>query len=120
MGASRRAASCFRSSIRPARLDEEVIRDALGDCKPTYRSFSYGTFLGETYAHLFPTHVRALALDAVVDPAVSAPDEIANTSGWVCVPAVGPDAATRHRADAGRKEDADKDPSNDRGACRVK
>ena len=56
--------------------DMDVIRAALGDAKLTYLGFSYGTFLGQTYAHLFPTHVRALALDAVVDPAVSliAPD----------------------------------------------
>lgn len=54
--------------------DMDVIRAALGDAKLTYLGFSYGTFLGQTYAHLFPSHVRALALDGVVDPTLSALD----------------------------------------------
>lgn len=57
-----------------ATRDMDVIRAALGDEKLTYLGFSYGTFLGETYAHLFPTHIRALALDGVVDPSLSAND----------------------------------------------
>lgn len=52
--------------------DMDQIRAALGDAKLTYIGFSYGTLLGEWYAHLFPTHVRALSLDGVVDPGVSA------------------------------------------------
>jgi pimeloyl-ACP methyl ester carboxylesterase len=63
--------------------DMDVIRAALGDAKLTYLGFSYGTFLGETYAHLFPTHVRALALDGVVDPNLSANDMLlAQTAGF--------------------------------------
>jgi pimeloyl-ACP methyl ester carboxylesterase len=57
-----------------AAKDMEVMRSALGDTKLTYLGFSYGTYLGQTYAHLFPTHVRALALDGVVDPSLSAND----------------------------------------------
>jgi len=57
-----------------AARDMDVIRAALGDAKLTYLGFSYGTYLGQNYAHLFPTHVRALALDGVVDPALSAND----------------------------------------------
>jgi pimeloyl-ACP methyl ester carboxylesterase len=53
-----------------AAKDMDRLRVAVGDDKLTYLGFSYGTFLGETYAHIFPTHIRALALDAVVDPAV--------------------------------------------------
>src|SRR3712207_8016975 len=30
--------------------------------------FSYGTFLGQVYANLFPTKVRAMVIDAVLDP----------------------------------------------------
>lgn len=63
-----------------AAKDMDVIRSALGDAKLTYLGFSYGTFLGETYAHLFPTHVRALALDAVVDPAESLTDRLLQRS----------------------------------------
>jgi pimeloyl-ACP methyl ester carboxylesterase len=53
-----------------AARDMDQIRAALGDAKLTYLGFSYGTFLGEHYAHLFPTHIRALALDGVVDPTI--------------------------------------------------
>src|SRR5579859_1222124 len=57
-----------------AARDMDRVRAALGDAKLTYLGFSYGTFLGQMYAHLFPTHVRALSLDGVVDPSVSAED----------------------------------------------
>lgn len=51
-----------------AAKDLELLRIALGDAKLTYLGFSYGSFLGETYAHLYPTHIRAMALDGVVNP----------------------------------------------------
>ncbi len=54
--------------------DMDRIRAAVGDAKLSYLGFSYGTFLGQWYAHLFPSHVRALALDGVVDPALPAND----------------------------------------------
>jgi pimeloyl-ACP methyl ester carboxylesterase len=57
-----------------AARDMDLIRAAVGDAKLTYLGFSYGTFLGQTYAHLFPTKVRALALDGVLDPSLSAND----------------------------------------------
>lgn len=60
--------------------DMDIIRAALGDAKLTYLGVSYGTYLGQMYAHLFPTHVRALALDAVVDPALSVTDGIIQRS----------------------------------------
>jgi pimeloyl-ACP methyl ester carboxylesterase len=57
-----------------AAKDMDLMRAALGDDKLTYLGFSYGTFLGQTYAHLFPTHIRAIVLDAVVDPNLTAVD----------------------------------------------
>jgi pimeloyl-ACP methyl ester carboxylesterase len=57
-----------------AAKDMDLIRMALGDTTLTYLGFSYGTYLGQTYAHLFPTHVRALVLDAALDPSLSADD----------------------------------------------
>src|SRR5262249_31802805 len=57
-----------------AARDMDQIRVAVGDAKLTYLGFSYGTFLGQTYAHLFPAHVRALSLDGVVDPNISPND----------------------------------------------
>ena len=76
------AAGCAQLSARvlpfvdtaSAAKDMDLIRAALGDDKLTYLGFSYGTYLGEWYAHLFPTHIRAIALDAVLDPSLSADD----------------------------------------------
>jgi pimeloyl-ACP methyl ester carboxylesterase len=48
--------------------DLDRMRQAVGDEQLTYVGYSYGTFLGATYANLFPKRVRALVLDAVVDP----------------------------------------------------
>ena len=47
--------------------DLDRIRAALGDAKLTYLGFSYGTYIGQWYAHLYPKHIRALVLDGVVD-----------------------------------------------------
>jgi len=63
----------FVDTVSAAR-DMDLMRAALGDAKLTYLGFSYGTYLGETYAQLFPTHIRALSLDAVVDPSISLND----------------------------------------------
>jgi len=51
-----------------AAADMDRIRAAVGDEKLTYLGFSYGTFLGAEYAHLFPDHVRAMVLDGALDP----------------------------------------------------
>jgi pimeloyl-ACP methyl ester carboxylesterase len=48
--------------------DLDLLRQAVGDEQLSYLGFSYGTHLGEVYANLFPDRVRALTLDAVVDP----------------------------------------------------
>ena len=67
----------FMDTASTAR-DMDQIRAAMGDSKLTYLGFSYGTFIGQWYAHLFPTHVRALSLDGVLDPTVSAQDSLFN------------------------------------------
>lgn len=51
--------------------DMDRLRAALGEAKLDYLGFSYGTFLGELYAARYPTHVRAMVLDGVIDPALS-------------------------------------------------
>ena len=56
-----------------AAKDLEVIRTALGEQKLNYLGFSYGTFLGTTYATLFPEKVGRFVLDGAIDPRV--PDE---------------------------------------------
>jgi pimeloyl-ACP methyl ester carboxylesterase len=48
--------------------DMDRLREALGEEQLTYLGYSYGTTLGSTYAELFPENVRALVLDAAVDP----------------------------------------------------
>ena len=46
----------------------DSIREALGAKQINYYGFSYGTYLGQVYATLFPTHVRRMVLDSNVDP----------------------------------------------------
>ncbi|OEV08126.1 aminopeptidase [Streptomyces nanshensis] len=48
--------------------DLDVIRAALGDKKLNYLGVSYGTYLGSVYGTLFPTHVRRMIVDSVVNP----------------------------------------------------
>ncbi|MFT2019313.1 alpha/beta fold hydrolase [Streptomyces sp. 796.1] len=48
--------------------DMDAIRAALGERKISFIGHSYGTFLGERYARLFPQNLRALALDSAMDP----------------------------------------------------
>jgi pimeloyl-ACP methyl ester carboxylesterase len=48
--------------------DLDVLREAVGDAKLTYYGVSYGSFLGQTYANLFPDKFRALVIDGVLDP----------------------------------------------------
>ncbi|MEV6183080.1 alpha/beta hydrolase [Streptomyces sp. NPDC052015] len=58
------------STVEAAR-DMDVLRAALGDRKLTYVGASYGTFLGATYAGLFPGRVGRLVLDGAMDPSLS-------------------------------------------------
>jgi pimeloyl-ACP methyl ester carboxylesterase len=48
--------------------DLDQLRQAVGDAQLTYIGHSYGSLLGITYANLFPSRVRAVALDAILDP----------------------------------------------------
>ena len=48
--------------------DMDLLRRAVGDAKLTYAGYSYGSYLGSTYAKLFPSKVRALVVDGVLDP----------------------------------------------------
>jgi pimeloyl-ACP methyl ester carboxylesterase len=55
------------STIEAAK-DMDVLRAALGETKLDYLGKSYGTFLGATYADLFPTNVGRFVLDGAEDP----------------------------------------------------
>ncbi|WP_405577448.1 alpha/beta hydrolase [Streptomyces sp. NBC_01190] len=48
--------------------DLDVIRAALGERRLNYLGVSYGTYLGAVYADLFPTHLRRMIADSVVNP----------------------------------------------------
>ncbi len=48
--------------------DMDLLRQAVGDRRLSYLGLSYGTYLGATYARLFPNRVRALVLDGTIDP----------------------------------------------------
>lgn len=55
-----------------AARDLDVLRHLAGDSTLTYLGYSYGTYLGATYADLFPANVGRLVLDGAVDPSLSA------------------------------------------------
>ena len=48
--------------------DLDLLRQAVGDPVLNYYGVSYGTYLGATYANLFPGKVGAMVLDANVNP----------------------------------------------------
>lgn len=48
--------------------DMDLIRQALGEEQLTYYGISYGTYLGATYASMFPDRIRAMIVDGVLDP----------------------------------------------------
>jgi pimeloyl-ACP methyl ester carboxylesterase len=51
-----------------AAKDMDSIRAALGQQQISYFAYSYGTYLGQVYATLFPHRVRAMVLDSTVGP----------------------------------------------------
>ncbi len=63
--------------------DLDYLRRLVGDRKLTYVGLSYGTFLGQTYANMYPGRVRAMLLDGVVDPVRYARSAEARTASGV-------------------------------------
>ncbi|MGA5559774.1 alpha/beta hydrolase [Streptomyces platensis] len=68
-GCASRAGQLLRhvSTIEAAR-DMDVLRAVLGDKKITFVGASYGTFLGATYAGLYPSRVGRMVLDGAMNP----------------------------------------------------
>ncbi|MCV2394929.1 alpha/beta hydrolase [Actinotalea sp. M2MS4P-6] len=54
-----------------AARDMDLMRAVLGDDQLHYLGFSYGTFLGSTYADLYPENVGRLVLDGALDPTLT-------------------------------------------------
>jgi pimeloyl-ACP methyl ester carboxylesterase len=48
--------------------DMELVRRALRERRISYYGISYGSYLGGTYAALFPQRIRAMVVDGVLDP----------------------------------------------------
>ena len=48
--------------------DMDLLRQAVGDPSMNYIGISYGSYLGATYANLFPGKVRAMTLDGAYNP----------------------------------------------------
>jgi pimeloyl-ACP methyl ester carboxylesterase len=48
--------------------DLDQVRAAMGQQKLSYLGYSYGTYIGQVYATLFPSRVRRLVLDSTVNP----------------------------------------------------
>ncbi|KOV68409.1 alpha/beta hydrolase [Streptomyces sp. MMG1121] len=59
------------STVEAAR-DMDILRAVLGDQKLNYVGASYGTFLGATYAGLFPDRAGRMVLDGAMDPSIIA------------------------------------------------
>ncbi|MEV6961400.1 alpha/beta hydrolase [Streptomyces sp. NPDC051207] len=59
------------STVEAAR-DMDILRAVLGDRKLNFVGASYGTFLGATYAGLFPDRAGRLVLDGAMDPSLPA------------------------------------------------
>ncbi|MEU6811045.1 alpha/beta hydrolase [Streptomyces sp. NPDC046831] len=58
-------------STAEAARDMDILRAALGDRRLNYVGASYGTFLGATYAGLYPDRVGRIVLDGAMDPSLS-------------------------------------------------
>ncbi|GAB3778030.1 alpha/beta fold hydrolase [Nocardioides ungokensis] len=48
--------------------DFDILRRTVGANKWTFYGFSYGTYLAQVYANLYPNRVKAMVLDGVLDP----------------------------------------------------
>ncbi|WP_432944493.1 alpha/beta hydrolase [Kribbella sp. CA-253562] len=84
-------------STEDAARDIDVLRGIVGDAELNYLGYSYGTFLGATYAELFPKNVGRLVLDGAVDPSKTAEqNNIAQAKGFdVALNAFAEDCAAR-------------------------
>jgi pimeloyl-ACP methyl ester carboxylesterase len=66
--AARNGALLEHVSTADTARDLNLLRQALGQAKLNYLGISYGTFLGATYANLFPRRAGRLVLDGNVPP----------------------------------------------------
>jgi pimeloyl-ACP methyl ester carboxylesterase len=55
-------------TTRNTARDLDVVRAALGERRISYLGYSYGSYLGEVYATMFPGRTDRVVLDGVLDP----------------------------------------------------
>lgn len=65
-GQARRTGS--HASTTNAARDMDLIRASMGDEYLNFLGLSYGSYLGNVYANLFPDKVRSVVIDGVLDP----------------------------------------------------
>ncbi|MEV5872889.1 alpha/beta hydrolase [Streptomyces sp. NPDC052101] len=81
------------ATTRNTARDMDVIRAALGDRRISYLGYSYGSYLGQVYATMFPDRTDRVVLDGVVDPGRYGPrllrsaeqanrDALGDWAGW--------------------------------------
>jgi pimeloyl-ACP methyl ester carboxylesterase len=63
--------------------DLDHLRALVGERKLTYVGLSYGTYLGQTYANMFPNRVRAMLLNGLVDAPQYSKSAEARAAMWV-------------------------------------
>ncbi|MFF3498871.1 alpha/beta hydrolase [Streptomyces sp. NPDC003247] len=63
-----------------AARDMDLFRALVGDDRLHYLGFSYGTYLGTTYADLFPSRVGRMVLDGAVDPSLDGYQDVLQTA----------------------------------------
>ncbi|MFD5157939.1 alpha/beta hydrolase [Streptomyces hawaiiensis] len=56
------------ATTRNTARDMDVVRAALGERRISYLGYSYGSYLGEVYASMFPGRTDRVVLDGVIDP----------------------------------------------------
>jgi pimeloyl-ACP methyl ester carboxylesterase len=52
--------------------DLDLLRQAVGDRQLNYIGYSYGSYIGHTYANMFSMNIRAMVIDGVIDPTLYA------------------------------------------------
>ncbi len=106
--------SIVEYSTESTARDMDMIRVALGDEQISFYGASYGTFLGGTYATLFPERVRAMVLDSAYSPVGDDPIETFKTqmvgfegafANWVAWCNENPTCAFNDGNDAGARWD---------------
>lgn len=60
-----------------AARDMDVLRAALGEEQLNYLGYSYGTYLGATYAEAYPKRVGRMVLDSAISPRIGLDDLLA-------------------------------------------